>query len=107
MDYPVVLASQLQPYLRSLRKAQGLTQAQLAQRLGIGQSRVADIEAKPGVISVEQLLHILSVLNAGLLIRHTPSDVNPDATPKLTQDVMNSANSEPDGGAGSLPQGQW
>jgi HipA-like protein len=39
-DYPVALHSQLKQYLRSMRKARGLTQADLAKRLGVGQSRV-------------------------------------------------------------------
>ena len=46
MDYPIRLANQLRAHLRSLRKQHGLTQAQLGQRLGIGQVRVAEIEAK-------------------------------------------------------------
>lgn len=69
MDYPVALISQLQQYLRSLRKSRGLTQAQLAERLGVGQSRVADIEANPGVVSVDQLLQVLALLGAQLVVR--------------------------------------
>ena len=69
MDYLVALPAQLTQYLRSLRKARGMTQAQLAQFLGVVQSRVADIEANPGAVSVDQLLQIFSVLNAQVLIR--------------------------------------
>ena len=82
MDYPVALPSQLKQQLRSLRKAQGLTQAGLARLLGVVQSRVADIEANPGAVSVEQLMQVLHVLNAQVLIR----DKHPtaDATLALT-----------------------
>jgi HTH-type transcriptional regulator / antitoxin HipB len=69
MDYPIRLADQLRAHLRSLRKQRGLTQAQLGQRLGIGQVRVAEIEAKPGLVSVDQLVKLLSALSAGLVLR--------------------------------------
>lgn len=73
MDYPVALISQLKQHLRSLRKASGLTQADLAKRLGVGQSRVADIEANPGAVSVEQLLQVLTMLNAQMVVRDLQS----------------------------------
>jgi HTH-type transcriptional regulator/antitoxin HipB len=70
MDYPIRLANQLRAHLRSLRKQHGLTQAQLGQRLGIGQVRVAEIEAKPGLVSVDQLIKLLSALGTSLVLRH-------------------------------------
>lgn len=42
-DYPVQLSSQLQQLLKSLRKSRQMTQAELARRLGVVQSRVADV----------------------------------------------------------------
>lgn len=82
MDYPVTLSNQIRQHLRSLRKARGLTQAGLAQLLGVVQSRVADIEASPGTVSVEQLLQVLSVLNAQVVIRDNRP--TPDVTVALT-----------------------
>ena len=111
MDYPVALSNQLKQHLRSLRKARGLTQAGLAQLLGVVQSRVADIEANPGAVRVEQLLQILNVLNAQVVIRdnRSTSDVtvaltgvearahagSVTAAPETTQDMN------------GPPQGQW
>ena len=69
MDYPIRLADQLKAHLRSLRKQRGLTQAQLGKRLGIGQVRIAEIEARPGLVSVDQLIKLLSALGAGLVVR--------------------------------------
>ena len=69
MDYPIRLADQLKAHLRSLRKQRGLTQAQLGKRLGIGQVRIAEIEARPGLVSVDQLVKLLSALGAGLVVR--------------------------------------
>jgi HTH-type transcriptional regulator/antitoxin HipB len=38
-------------------------------RLGVEQARIGKIERNPGSISVEQLLHLLTVLESELLIR--------------------------------------
>ncbi|MDP3760712.1 MAG: helix-turn-helix domain-containing protein [Ramlibacter sp.] len=65
---PVQTAGQLSAHLKSLRKACGMTQAELGQRIGVKQVRVADIERNPAAISVEQLLEIIHALDARLLI---------------------------------------
>lgn len=77
MDYPVQLVSQLRQLLQSLRKSRQMTQAELAQRLGVVQSRVADIERDPGAVSVEQLLQVLAMLGAQVVVRQT--DTRPSA----------------------------
>lgn len=113
MDYPIALPAQLKQHLRSLRKARGMTQAQLARLLGVVQSRVADIEANPGAVSVEQLMRILSVLNAQAMIRDTQPAV--DVTVTLTGAQARTHAGEvpsaaPDSSAqepGKPPQGQW
>lgn len=69
MDHPLRLADQLRAHLRALRKQRGFTQAQLGQRLGIGQVRVAEIEARPGLVSTDQLIKLLSALGATLVLR--------------------------------------
>lgn len=61
-------ASQLSAHLKSLRKALGLTQSELGQRIGVKQVRVADIERNPGAVSVDQLLEVLHALDARLLL---------------------------------------
>lgn len=80
MDYPLQLVSQLQQLLKSLRKSRQMTQAELARRLGVVQSRVADIERDPGAVSVEQLLQVLAMLGAQVVVRQTytgPSATQP------------------------------
>ncbi|MEK8047235.1 helix-turn-helix domain-containing protein [Ideonella margarita] len=84
MDYPVQFSSQLQLQLKSLRKSRQMTQAELARRLGVVQSRVADIERNPGAVSVEQLLQILAMLGAQMVVRETAAV--PSVT-KVTIDV--------------------
>lgn len=113
MDYPIALPNQLKQHLRSLRKARGLTQAGLAQLLGVVQSRVADIEANPGAAGVEQLLQVLSVLNAQGLIRD--SRLTPGvkaATPGVGRRARTGSEPAATGNASTAdkndrPQGEW
>ncbi len=69
MDYPIGFADQLRPHLRALRKAHGLTQSALAGKLGVGQSRIAEIEANPSTVSLEQLLRLLAALEVQVVLR--------------------------------------
>lgn len=69
MDYPLNLASQLSAHLRSLRKARGITQKDLAKLLGVAQSRIAAIESNPGSVSMNQLFDVLRALGATLVLR--------------------------------------
>lgn len=71
MDYPLQTPSQLSLHLRDLRQSKGWSQAQLGQRLGVGQSRVARIERDPTAISVAQLCQVLAVLGVQLVLRPT------------------------------------
>jgi HTH-type transcriptional regulator / antitoxin HipB len=113
MDYPVAIIGQLKQYLRSLRKARGMTQADLAKRLGVGQSRIADIEANPGAVSVEQLLQVLARLNAQLVLRdeQAPADAVPVASVaqgRGTPRVEDVATAPPvPGDESDSPKGQW
>jgi HTH-type transcriptional regulator/antitoxin HipB len=79
MDYPLRLVSQLRAHLQALRKLRHLTQAQLGQRLGLSQVRIAEIEANPGVVSVDQLARILSAVDCLLVLRDVA--VDPPAKP--------------------------
>lgn len=71
MDYRIAIADQLAPQLRSMRKARQLSQADLALKLGVTQSRIAAIERNPAVVSTGQLLEILNILGVDLVLRDT------------------------------------
>jgi HTH-type transcriptional regulator / antitoxin HipB len=71
-------AAQLPAHLKSLRKARRLTQAQLGAKLGIDQTRIARIERDPGVVSVGQLLQLLSVLGVRVVLDPLP-EVRPSS----------------------------
>lgn len=128
MDYPLQLTSQLQPLLKSLRKSRQMTQAQLARRLGVVQSRVADIERDPGTVSVDQLVNVLAMLGAQLVVRETAPLTPPGAhrysapskLPKV-DDIASGrpaprsappsprppAPADPEEAPGEDPRGQW
>jgi HTH-type transcriptional regulator/antitoxin HipB len=76
MDFSIHFSEQLKQHLRALRKARGLTQARLAQKLGVGQSRVADIEANPGAMSADQLFKVLAALDVQLVLRDKQAAVS-------------------------------
>jgi HTH-type transcriptional regulator/antitoxin HipB len=69
MDYPIQFPAQLSSHLRALRKARGLSQAQLGGVLGVGQTRITRIEHDPTAISVEQFLGVLNALGVQMILR--------------------------------------
>src|SRR5687767_10209938 len=66
MNYPLRIPEQLRPHLRALRNSRGLTQAQLGALVGVKQARIAEIEANPGAVSLDQLVKVLAALGATL-----------------------------------------
>lgn len=70
---PVHSPAQLPAHLKSLRRTRGLTQAELAKRLGIRQSRLADIENHPETVSSAQLFDLLAALGVEVLLRVKPT----------------------------------
>jgi len=75
MSYPIRLTEQLKPHLKALRKARGLTQSQLGELIGVKQARMAEIEAHPGTVSLEQLVKLLSALGGTLHLHVEPGPV--------------------------------
>lgn len=92
MDYALELPEQLAPHLRALRKARGLSQAALASKLGLTQSRIAAIERNPAALGAGQLLRVLSALDIQLVLRDTR------ATKALYSETSQSS---------SFPVGEW
>ena len=84
--FPIRTPAQLSVHIKSLRKARGLTQAALGERLGVKQVRVAAIEGNPGAVSLDQLLQLLHALDASLVLADTmryPTAVH--VTPPVAQ----------------------
>lgn len=76
---PVLTAAGLGRILQSARKSRGMTQTQLAARVGVSQARLSALEREPGTLSVDQLLAMCSSL--GLQLSLAPKDATaPPAT---------------------------
>jgi len=69
MNLPVHVPAELSTHIKSLRKARGLSQAQLGALMGVGQVRIADIEKNPGVVSIEQLMRLLRILDTCIVLQ--------------------------------------
>lgn len=100
MDYPLRLSSQLKPHLKALRQQRGLTQAELGRRLGLSQVRIAEIEANPGVVSVDQLLRIIGELG-GLLVVREAAPAQAPAPVAPAPRAGRGSRARPDAGKGS------
>jgi HTH-type transcriptional regulator/antitoxin HipB len=91
MDYALKTPSQLRPILLGFRKSAGLTQAGVAELLGITQQSYAQLEADPASVSVERLFKVMRLLNVELRLSHTPSasssETPPDIAPKRQSSV--------------------
>ena len=72
MRFPLQTIDQLKPLVQGFRKQAGLTQAAMAEKLGITQQSYAQIEANLASTSVERLYTILRLLNVEL--GFVPSD---------------------------------
>lgn len=65
---PVNTPKQLGLVIQAARKAANLTQAELAQRVGMSQSRISYLELHPAQYNAGQLLQICSALGLELAI---------------------------------------
>ena len=66
--YSVDTPQQLRTILRSMRRASGLTQAQLGERIGVTQKRIARIEAAPEVTAFDQIARMVTAMGYRLMI---------------------------------------
>lgn len=75
-DFPVRTADQLPGLLQSFRKEAGLTQADVASRLGITQQSLSALERNATAVSAARLMKLLSILGVELVLRR-PADASP------------------------------
>ena len=80
--YSVNTPQQLRTILRSMRQASGLTQAQLGERIGVTQKRIARIEAAPEVTAFDQIARMVTAMGYRLMIEeqtaHRVAEPGPD-----------------------------
>src|SRR4029450_12116537 len=83
MDLAILTPEQLRQHLKSLRRARGLTQAQLGKLLGVGQVGIANIEQDAGAVSMEQFMRLLAALDGRLVVRaEVPAQVSEPRRPR-------------------------
>jgi len=61
--------SQLGPLMKSGRRAAGLSQTELARRMGISQSRISHMELHPESVNLDQLLALFGLLGMELMVQ--------------------------------------
>ncbi|HCP1860403.1 helix-turn-helix transcriptional regulator [Enterobacter hormaechei] len=78
--YPVKTLKQLRPMLLGFRKVKGLTQKDVAERLGVTQQTYARLEADPASASIERLFRVFAVLGVEIVLSSvTSSEVTKSA----------------------------
>ncbi len=68
MHYTINTSDQLKPILKGFRKAQGLSQKAIADKLGITQQSYQALEANPHKVTVDRLLRVLSIMGVKLIL---------------------------------------
>ena len=66
--HPVTSPTQIGATLTGRRKHLKLSQTDVANRLGLSQNRISELETKPETLTVEQLLALLNVLGLEMVI---------------------------------------
>jgi HTH-type transcriptional regulator/antitoxin HipB len=69
MHQPIKTPTQLGEILRARRKSRQISQAELASKLGISQSRWSTLEADPASLPVERLIAALRLLGLELVVQ--------------------------------------
>ncbi|HHN9425678.1 TPA: helix-turn-helix transcriptional regulator [Escherichia coli] len=87
--YSLKTINQLRPLLIGFRKVNGLTQKNIAERLGVTQQTYARLEANPSSASVERLFKVFTVLGVEIELSSplASSTINSD---KLTDKYRDS-----------------
>ena len=73
MRQVVTAASQVGEIVRARRKAHKLSQAALAARLGISQSRLSVMEQNPQTLTLDRLISLFNVLGLSLVLQDNPA----------------------------------
>lgn len=83
MIYPIKTLSQLPLVLKAFRKERGLTQAVLAEKLGITQQSYAAFEANPAAANLERLFTVLRLLDVDISLAKSGSPLNTLSEPEV------------------------
>ena len=81
MHYPIKTLDQLPLVLKGFRKQRGLTQAAMAERLGITQQSYAWFEANPSTATLERLFTVLRLLDVEISLDQGAAAAGPGNQP--------------------------
>jgi HTH-type transcriptional regulator/antitoxin HipB len=76
-QYAVHTSEQLPALLKGFRKQAGLTQRQLAERLGITQQTLSALERNADRVSVDRLLQLLAILGVEMVLQPRSRESGP------------------------------
>lgn len=93
LEYPIKILHQLTPIIKSFRKSKGLTQTDIAKRLGITQQTIQQFESDLSACSLERFFKILSILEVSLILKDRKSE-NLSKPNEKTCDVFDEINQE-------------
>ncbi len=79
--FTVRVASQLPPLLQAFRKAVGLTQTEVALRLGVSQQTYSAMERNAEKVGAASLLKLLNILGVELTLETPSTGTSPTAGP--------------------------
>ena len=84
-EFPIRTADQLPGVLQAFRKESGLSQTEVASRMGLTQQKLSYLELNASSASAERVLALLSVLGVELVLRRpessAPSNVSSNTLP--------------------------
>jgi len=90
MHYTINTLDQLKPVFIGYRKAQGLSQKDMATKLGIKQQSYQYLESNPQKITVDRLFRVLTLL--GVKLHFSDKELNVDTAP-VSNDVNSASKS--------------
>ncbi len=68
-EFPVRTGRQLPQLLQAYRKQSGLTQTEVARRLGVTQQNLSSLERNADKVSADRLVELLNILGVELVLR--------------------------------------
>lgn len=83
MTYPIKTLGQIPLALKSFRKEKGLTQAAMAEKLGITQQSYAYFETNPATATLGRIFMVLRMLDVEISLNRTSPAGSKGATPSV------------------------
>lgn len=80
-EFPIRTADQLSGVLQAFRKESGLSQTEVAKRMGLTQQKLSHLERNAQNVSADRILRLLSVLGVEFVLRRAGASwsVNTDS----------------------------